>query len=544
MPLEIRHLPANVLSPPEWTLRTLADRPHPKDVPGVIVPGRCEDVPKPEPAADKDERAALARSLEEALSVHEPHVAVLESVRKLGTPDAAVVMAGQQPGLFGGPLYNIYKALHCVRLARELEAHWGTPVVPAFWNHADDHDIAEVHHLWIQNPNLDLRKVGLAGVSSGKTPLGRIHFDQERNRLDALEQLLRQNLWEGDERERALELCLPRDGESFSSAFTRFLLGLFGHLGLVVVEPNWIRAPLSQALADLVTRDLAASLQAGAEAVRGTGRDVAIEPHHAAIAFRLENDRRHALRMGEGHELRFDGEAGSRTPVELAAEIVQEPEAWSAGALLRPILQDIVFPVATYVGGWGELDYHAQLAPLRKRAGAPEPVFTPRLSATLVDDAVRISLEKIEAEAEEVLRSRGQLGADEEEGETTPVVMTLRHLGERMAGELGDLREQLAELDRGLAQQLKRSASQVRGLVDRLATKAERVHANAQGRGRRHFRRVNTGLFPRGGPQERTRGGLEFLARHGSGWMGDLLHDFDPFPTEHLLVFLHEEPLT
>ena len=544
MPLEIRHLPANVLSPPEWTLRTLAERPRPKDTPGVIVPGRCEDVPKPEPPADKDARNALAQSLEEALSAHEPHVAVIESVRKLAKPTSAVVMAGQQPGLFGGPLYNIYKALHCVRLARELEEYWGTPVIPAFWNHADDHDIAEVHHLWIQNPNLDLRKVGLAGVSSGKTPLWRIQFDEEKHRLEALEQLLRQSLWEGDERERALELCLPRHGESFANAFTRILLGLFGHLGLVVVEPHWIRTPLSQALADLVTRDLSASLQAGAEAVRATGRDVAIEPANAAIAFRLEDDKRQALRMAEGHELRFDGEAGSRTPVELAAEIVQEPEAWSAGALLRPILQDTVFPIATYVGGWGELDYHAQLAPLRERAGAPAPVFVPRLSATLVDDAVRISLEKIEADAEEVLRSQGHMGSDEEGGETAPIVSTLRTLGVRMADELGDLRDQLADLDRGLAQQLKRSASQVRGLVDKLATKAERVHANAQGRGRRHFRRVNNGLYPRGGPQERTRGGLEFISRHGRGWMDDLLPEIEPFPTEHLLIHLREGTLS
>src|SRR5207344_2072434 len=94
-------------------------------------------------------------------------------------------------------------------------------------------------------------------------------------------------------------------------------------------------------------------------------------------------------------DYRYDGEAGARTAVELAAEIVQEPLAWSAGALLRPVVQDLVLPTAAYVGGWGELDYHAQLGPLRALAGAPATPFVPRLSATLVDAAARESLGKL-----------------------------------------------------------------------------------------------------------------------------------------------------
>jgi hypothetical protein len=109
---------------------------------------------------------------------------------------------------------------------------------------------------------------------------------------------------------------------------------------------------------------------------------------------------------------------------------------------------------------------------------------------------------------------------------------------------LSDLRTELAELDRGLAQQLKRSAAQVRALVEKLATKAERVHANTQGRGRRHYRRVNNGLYPRRTPQERVRGALEFIASHGRGWIDELLREIDPFPTEHLLVYFEEETLS
>ncbi len=55
---------------------------------------------------------------------------------------------GQQVGLFSGPAYTIYKALHAVRLAEWLTAN-GIPAVPVFWLATEDHDFAEVNHAWV-----------------------------------------------------------------------------------------------------------------------------------------------------------------------------------------------------------------------------------------------------------------------------------------------------------------------------------------------------------------------------------------------------------
>ena len=50
------------------------------------------------------------------------------------------VTTGQQPGLFGGPLHSLYKALTAIRLARELRELLAHPVMPLFWIASDDHD--------------------------------------------------------------------------------------------------------------------------------------------------------------------------------------------------------------------------------------------------------------------------------------------------------------------------------------------------------------------------------------------------------------------
>ena len=65
---------------------------------------------------------------------------------RLAAGDVLAVTTGQQPGLFTGPLYTVYKALSAIAVARELERERGVPVVPVFWVAGDDHDFAEANH--------------------------------------------------------------------------------------------------------------------------------------------------------------------------------------------------------------------------------------------------------------------------------------------------------------------------------------------------------------------------------------------------------------
>jgi uncharacterized protein YllA (UPF0747 family) len=137
-----------------------------------------------------------------------------------------------------------------------------------------------------------------------------------------------------------------------------------------------------------------------------------------------------------------------------------------------------------------------------------------------------------------VLRSRGRIEPAATSAGSSPVVERMRAAGKRAAAELLTLREDAAALDRGLAQQVKRTADQVEDVIEKLAAKLERVRENSAGTGRRHYRRLANGLFPNETPQERVRGALEFVARHGTGWIDELLAGIDPFPTEHLVVYL------
>ena len=72
----------------------------------------------------------------------------LENIARLRA-GAATVVTGQQVGLFGGPLFAIFKALSAIKLADQATAA-GVDCVPVFWLATGDHDLAEINNIEFQ----------------------------------------------------------------------------------------------------------------------------------------------------------------------------------------------------------------------------------------------------------------------------------------------------------------------------------------------------------------------------------------------------------
>jgi bacillithiol biosynthesis cysteine-adding enzyme BshC len=532
--IRIEHASADVLERSALATSALSGR-LPREL--VHVPRSIAELARPADRWDADDREALAAAIARELGTLGPHVAVVDALRALERPGTFAVVTGQQPGFLASPLYSLYKALQSIALARELSRAWGTPVVALFWNHADDSDLAEVNHAHVVNVNLDLQKLTLAGLASGRQPLSRIVLHDETHRLAAIRSALAQLVDGAPFATRALDVFVPKHGESMARAFTRAFTELLGPLGLVVIEPDWIRPQMSRELSRIVALDPAAALVRGTERVRTAGFEVAIDPSTAALLFELDAKGRRPLRAG-GDGFRYDGEEGSRLGVELAAEIVQSPMNWSPGALLRPIVQDLVLPAVAYVGGFGELAYHVELGDLRDACSAPRTAFVPRISATLVDPECRLALKRLETGVTEILRARGAFTAESGATPAPAVLQRMKDVARAAAKDLASLKTELAELDPGLAVQLKRTGDQIEDLVAKLVEKGERVHQNKSGKGRRHERRANNALYPRQLPQERVLGPLTFVARFGEDWVHELCREIEPLAPEHLVVNL------
>ncbi|MEQ1894974.1 MAG: hypothetical protein ABL998_20730, partial [Planctomycetota bacterium] len=61
--LEFQYLPADVFGLQPWSARTLAERPAPPHLPGILVPESLASFPRPPDAHESESRAELAETL-------------------------------------------------------------------------------------------------------------------------------------------------------------------------------------------------------------------------------------------------------------------------------------------------------------------------------------------------------------------------------------------------------------------------------------------------------------------------------------------------
>lgn len=541
--LSIEHLAANILGIDALGLATLAATGSaPKGLPEHLTPRRLEDFQAPSDLLDREERKALALNLENGLSPFEPHVAVLDSVRKLALRESSIVITTQRPEVLGGTLEVCWKALHCIKLAAALEARWGKPVIPVFWIDSFEGDLAAANRFHLLNAHQDPRRIGLAGMPSGANAASRHHLDGDKQRIGAVEEVLRQQLSTAPFLEETLQGCMPQEGHSLSQAFARTLLNEWGKRGLVVIDPEWLLPDLNHLLSQAILSDPLPALRVGADKMSACGYDPAIDMDKEAICFRIDGSRLHALREG-GDGFRYDGEPGSRTKSELAAEIVQSPSEWAPSGLILPALQEGLLPLAARVGSWKEGARSALLANLRTSLGLAPCPFVPRLSASIVDPECQASLArsgqslKTAFELNTPTNSTGKKSAEKPEPQSE-LAKQLRLAAGNCSKELNALRADIAEFDRGLAMQLKRTASKIRSDVSRFSTRLERVQANHSGKRQRHRRVLFNNLRPLGSTQETVLAWMPYCAQFGRDWLDQLGLDLDPIPTEHLGLYL------
>ena len=143
-----------------------------------------------------------------------------------------------------------------------------------------------------------------------------------------------------------------------------------------------------------------ASLAATAgETLASRGHQPQVVPQADSVSlFHLDGARRPIRRQGDRFMIGDD----ARTGQALAEEAAATPARFSPNVLLRPIVQDTLFPTICYVAGPSELAYLGQLGGVYKQFGVPMPLMYPRASATLLDSAAARFLSRYNLAIEEL----------------------------------------------------------------------------------------------------------------------------------------------
>jgi bacillithiol biosynthesis cysteine-adding enzyme BshC len=503
------------------------------------------DEPGPWPSDPRTRARAVARAVRPlAPEVHRVIVAQNAGLVPSAARDAhlealgrgaAVVVTGQQVGLFLGPLYTIYKAASAVVVARALAAETGTPVVPMFWLQTEDHDLAEIAECGV--PGAGACEMITAPIEADNR-ISIAHRTLPAEIAGCLDRLA-EVLGDGGLAQAHLDRLRRhyRAGVPWAAAFAGVLAELFAPEGLVMIDPR--DAALAEVAAPVHARALehaeaiaAAMIAHGAELERaGQRTPVHVRPGAPLSFFHPDGALGPRVRLEPAAGGGFAEVGGGRVHElgALLAALRDDPCRFSTSALLRPIVQDTLLPTAAYVGGPAEVAYFAQLPPLYRAFDRTPPLVVPRARFRITDDRTRKLLARLGLSVGDAERPEAELLARFRPPGPDAAEIS-RRLLEPFVAAHGELAATLADAGPQIARALARTRGSVERSVQKLATKVERVRMYADAEHVDAVRRLRAVLAPDGAPQERRLGLAGLAARLGDRAVIErVLAAIDPF---------------
>jgi bacillithiol biosynthesis cysteine-adding enzyme BshC len=461
----------------------------------------------------------------------------VENIARLRAGASAVV-TGQQVGLFGGPLFSIFKALSAVKLA-DHATRSGIDCVPVFWLATEDHDLAEVNQVAIPGPDFSLRNLTAAVVGVRDAPVGTLRLGAE---IQAVVEVASGLLGPSEISDFLREAYRP--DETLGSGFARLFARLFADWGVILLdaadpELHSIAEPIYRAAVERAP-ELDEALLARGTALEAAGyhQQVKVTPS-STLLFTLRNGARvpvhHRVNGNGSTDFVIEEERLSQT--ELLSRVASSPQSFSGNALLRPVIQDYLLPTLTYIGGSAEVAYFAQAAVVYEALLGRVTPIVPRFSATILDAKPTMLLERYglrlpdlfpgpealrELMASRTLPKELQLAFDQAESS----------LEKSMAA----ITEGLAKLDSTLVDSATNAASKMQYQFSQLRSKAARAELRQTEVLTRKADFLSNLLYPNKALQEREIAGTYFLARHGMEFLHDVYETIRPDCLDHQII--------
>ena len=417
---------------------------------------------------------------------------------RLAAGEVLAITTGQQPGLFTGPLYTIYKALSAVALAQRIERERGVPVVPVFWVAGDDHDFAEANHAAVLGRDGELVKIVLRERphEAPQLPLFRELLGLEiRAALAALDAALPDSECK-PEVKHWLETHY-RPEANLADAGAEALNQLLGGRGLAVFRAYDRSA--KRAAAPWILKALDVTLPDGLTPVMvegELGRD------------RLVKDGGRDRNGGPLYVTRRSSEGFNRYGLEKIA--AETPERLSPNVLLRPVIEAALFPTLAYVGGPGEMEYLPEAAPLFASLGVAPQAHVPRWSGVIIEAVENFGVTN--------------LFGSPAKGELPPALAeSLKALRADVEARFARISGEVQQLDPTLERTVQSARNAALAGTNEIEKKLIASLKRTQGTLVSQLTRARAALMPDGKPQERVLTVASFLARYG----GSLLDQID-----------------
>jgi len=467
-------------------------------------------------------------------------VQTLEKIDLLLERRACAVVTGQQTGLFGGPLFTIYKALTAIKLAERLSRTCEGCFVPVFWLASDDHDFLEVNHININDKSNQPLKITYNGHSSdSKIPVSEIKLnDQVDSLLQKLDDETNPSEFKAEILNQLSAAYLPET--IFSQAFGAWLTALFKTFGLILIDASDTR--IKKLGATVFRKEIGEDSPSTKSAIAASTR-LNEKNYHSQVQlkkgflnlFYVERER-NSIEIKDG-SFSVKGTENSFKKDELLHKLETQPERFSPNVLLRPLYQDALLPTVAYVAGSAELAYYAQMKGIYDAFDIPMPIIYPRKSLTLLERKIEKVLDNydlkvpdfwsnVEALINEI--AKAQLPESLEK--------RIRCASLCVNKNLQTLEDTVIEFEPTLKNTVEHVKGRILGQMDGLEKKILQAYKKRNEVIGQQIHKAQNSLYPNNDFQERELNILPYLFKYGLGFIDQLYESLDISNFEHQVI--------
>lgn len=324
-------------------------------------------------------RTKLVKGLEEQYKGLQLSNKQQVNIQLLLQQNTFTVTTAHQPNIFTGPLYFIYKIIHAIKLADDLQKQLPEySFVPFYFMGSEDADLEELGHIFWAGEKLNWQTKQTGAV-------GRMLVDENLLQLINKMEGTIGVLPFGKELIEIFTKCYTIN-KTIQQATLELVSKLFAEFGLLILQPD--NKLYKETLTEILLREVefkfsnniiqftVNELNSFNYKVQTVGREVNLfylcENKREKIEF--YNNKFYIKKLGKQFNL-----------IEIQEEIKKYPERFSPNVILRPIFQELLLPNIAFIGGGGEIAYWLELKKVFSEAKVHFPVLLLRNSYLMVN---------------------------------------------------------------------------------------------------------------------------------------------------------------
>lgn len=467
----------------------------------------------------------------------------LINIQNLGEERTLAIVTGQQLGLFGGPLYTIYKIITAIKLSRQLKERYEEyNFVPVFWLEGDDHDFNEIRWIKLLDKENKLKEITyLEQISEdeAKQSVGNLKLNSEINKvIEEIKNSIRETEFTPDLISKLIEIYNP--DKTIKQSFRELIFWLFDEYGLIILDPQDDK--IKTLLTPVFIKEITNFREHTQKLVLSSAK--LEEVYHAQVKIKPVNlfystdEGRYAIEPVE-NDFRLRRKRKQFTKEELLNQIESEPERFSPNVLLRPICQDYLLPTAFYVAGPSEVAYLAQVLPLYDFFNVQAPIIYPRASITVVEKNIQSNLEKFNLEIKNIFVNSDNLKdniiAALSENNLDQVIEDIKKQIDFL---FDDIKKSLYSVDKTLSDSSERYREKVKSLIEELKQKAIQAQKKKYEISLKQIDKITDSLYPSENLQERELNFIYFTNKYGDAFIKKIFDEMLVNCYEHQVIYL------